>query len=129
MRILNSPEALKNFATPTAEGQAARTNKICLCSVENLTDAGRDLVMDRLHSAVAGKATAKVLGVEKIGQMDLVVVKLGDNDDFPFTVAVEIERDGEGQPRLIRVLNSTLPVEFLDDFAKFLRDLGKEAKA
>ncbi len=129
LRILNSPEALMKFATPTAEGQRARKNKIALCCVDDLTDFGYKLVKDRFINAVKGKATAKVIGVDKLGQMDFVAVQLGDEKDFPFTVMLEIIRDGDGVPMRIRLLNSDLPVEFLKDFAKFLTDLAKEGSA
>ena len=64
-----------------------------------------------------------------MGQTDLVAVRLGDNEEFPFTIAVEIHRDGEGKPQVIRLLNDIMPVEFLKDFGKFLSDLSKEQKA
>lgn len=129
MRILNSPEALKLFATPTPEGQSSRKNKICLCSVDQLTDYGKDFIMDTFIDAIHGKVTAKVISVDKVGQVDLVAVRLGDNEEFPFTIAVEIHRDGDGSPQIIRMLNEALPVEILPDFAEFLDNLAKERKS
>lgn len=129
MRILNSPEALKLFATPTPEGQAARKNKICLCSADQLTKVGQEFIQEKIEDILAGKTVAKVLSVDKLGQRDLVVVRLGDaNEEFPFSTAVEIERDQEGSPVFIRMLNDFLPANILKDFGKFLTDLGKESK-
>lgn len=129
MRILNSPESLKLFATPTPEGQASRKNKICLCSVNQLTDIGKLFIKEKLQKAIQGKSVAKIISIDKMGQTDLVAVRLGDNEEFPFTIAVEIHRDGEGKPQVIRLLNDIMPVEFLKDFGKFLSDLSKEQKA
>jgi hypothetical protein len=129
MRILNTPEALRLFGTPTPEGEITRTNKICLCSTNQLTEEGRKFIKQKFNDAVYGRAVAKVISVDKLGQTDLVALRLGDNEEFPFTIALEIMRDGDGKPELIRMLNEILPVEFLADFAKFLTKLAKEGKA
>jgi hypothetical protein len=129
MRILNSPEALKRFATPTAEGQRNRKPIVAFASVNDLTEAGHNFIMERFQNAIIGKTQAKVLGIDKLGSVDFVTLKLGDNEDFPFTIMMDIARDAENKPVQVRILNSSLPVEILKDFAKFLGQIAKEGKA
>lgn len=129
LRILNSPEALMRFATPTPEGQAARNNKIVLCSVQDLTQAGHKFVEERLYSAIAGKVSAKIQSVDKLGSRELVVVRMGDDDDFPISTMLEIRKNKDGKVDAISMFDSFLPVEAFKDFAKFLNSLAKQAPA
>ena len=126
MRILNSHEALVQFATPTPEGQRARKSAIALASVSDLTEEGRKLVTDRFMDAVHGKAVAKILGVEKLGSVEFVDLKVGEKEEFPFYVMMEVHRDGDNKVRSIRILNERLPSELFNDLAKFLKELAKE---
>lgn len=127
LRILNSPEALMKFATPTPEGQAARKNKIALCSVQDLTRAGHKFVQERLYGAIAGKVSSKVQSVDKLGSRELVVVRMGDDDEFPISTMLEIRKNKDGKVDAISMFDSFLPAEVFRDFAKFLNNLAKQA--
>lgn len=126
MKILNSPEALKRFGTPTPEGQRARNAKIALCSVDDLTEVGKKFLKQKFDDAVAGKAVAKIQSIDKIGSRELIELKLGDSDDFPFFVLLEVRKNSEGKVVGIELFNDRFPVDVFKDLAKFLRDLAKE---
>lgn len=126
MRILNSPEALRNFGTPTAEGQRARNCAISLSSVNSLTAEGHDYLHGLFHRCLAGKAVAKIESIDRLGSRELIDIKMTDGQ-FPFFMMLEIFRDGENKVLGIELLNRNLPVENFKDIAKFLRELSKEA--
>ncbi len=126
MKILNSSEALMRFATPTAEGQRARNAKIALCSVQNLTKVGREFLQEKFDNAVAGKAVAKIQSIDKIGSRELIELKLGSDEDFPFFVLLEVHRNSDDKVQGIELFNQRLPVDTFKDIAKFLVDLAKQ---
>lgn len=126
MRILNSSEALVRFGTPTPEGQRARNAKIALCSVENLTEVGKKFLKQKFDNAIAGKAVAKIQSIDKIGSRELIELKLGDDEEFPFFVLLEVFKDNEDKVHAIEIFNDRLHVETFKDIAKFLKDLAKE---
>lgn len=126
MKILNSSEALRRFGTPTPEGQRARNAKIALCSVEDLTEVGKKFLKQKFDDAIAGKAVAKIQSIDKLGSRELMELKLGDDNEFPFFVLLEVFRDSNDKVQGIELFNHRLPVDTFKDIAKFLRDLAKE---
>ncbi len=126
MRILNSPEALELFGTPTPEGQRARNCAIALASADQLTTDGRKYLGDLFDKAVAGKAEANIESIDKLGSRELVDVRM-KNDNFTFFFMLEVHRDGDNKVNGIKLFNEHIPVEAFKDVAKFLRELSKEA--
>lgn len=148
-RMINAPKSLPIPATPTLEEQN-KTGKVFLAddqeklvespnkdkvgkasllyaTVDDLTDTGRKLILKRLGEALQDKITAKIQSVEKVGSIDFVTLKLGNDKEFPMHVMMDVSRDAEGKVSRIRILNESLPGDVLSDFAGFLSKLSKES--
>jgi uncharacterized protein YuzE len=114
-------------ATYTGDKDESATSDKFFISPDDITEDGKESIINLLKKAFAGQVKCEYLGTTKIGQKDYVLVKLGE-EEYPFEVMLEVFRDGEGKVINIKIWNESLPVEILKDFADFLKKLvnGKE---
>jgi len=147
---LTTPKTIPIPATPTLEEQNKKGGKVFLAddqekltenpnkdkvgkaallyvTIDDLTEEGRKLILKRFGDALNNKIEAKIQSVEKIGSVDFITVKLGDDKEFPMHVMMDVMRDGEGKVLRVRILNESLPATILADFAQFLNKLSKES--
>ena len=123
LKILDTPEALKKFATPTDSGQSNRNLQVCLCSSENLTEEGKQFFNSKFLESLE-KSTAKVLSVDKIGSLERIALKIEGESDYPYYMDCEVSRDGEGNIIYVRLFNEYLDKNMLKDVGKFLSSLS-----
>lgn len=116
IRILKDKDAVVGYDPEEGE---------LVLSASDLSEDGREYVTDLFRKAIAGKVKASLVGVEQVGQIDFVIVSLGD-EEFPFRVFLEIHRDENGKAKYINLMDGFLPVEILADLAKFLKSLTKK---
>lgn len=82
--------------------------------------------VEKIKLAIAGKLSAKLHSAQKVGSVEMMELKIGDDEQYPYFVMMEVARDSEGGVRGIKLWNESLPGEVLADFAKFLSGLAKE---
>ena len=119
--VIGDPSFLKE-----EDGRAAETDSMYVTRDE-MTDSGKDTILDVLRHGFNGRVYCEYLGTEKHGQVDYVSVKVGD-EEYPFHILLEVYRDADGNAVSIRLWNESLPADILSDFADFLKKLvkGKE---
>ena len=68
---------------------------------------------------------ARIIKQEVMGTREVVSVLVGEDEEFPMSILVEIFRDGEGKMQAVRMLQEFLSEEVVEDFADFLKGLKK----
>lgn len=149
LSLLNTPEKLRNFATPTAEQQENRENTILTASfvevegrVVKMDGDFQDLVVgpkafellpDRVDSVFSPDGRflgmkARIVDTRKLSQTETIALVMEPDDSEEgegpsFGLFMDVLRDSEGTVRELRMLDTFVPAVFLKDFATFLEKL------
>lgn len=144
LELLDTPDKLAAFATPTSEQQEARKNVILTATFQKIGDKvvkmEGDFVdpkVEKANKMIPATANflyedgkflgmkAKIKEVVKLSTRERIVIEMeSDNDDgFVFGLWMDIHRDSDGAIRNIEMLDNYVPAEFIKDFAGFLTAL------
>ncbi|MCK5610126.1 CHRD domain-containing protein [Candidatus Pacearchaeota archaeon] len=144
LELLDSPEKLAAFATPTAAQQEARKNVILTATFQKVGDKvikmdgdftdPEVIKADKILPTIANSLfedgkflgmTAKIKEVINRGTTERIVLMMESEDEgsFTFGLWMDIMRDAEGAIREVMILDNFVPAEFLQDFAGFLSGL------
>jgi hypothetical protein len=88
-----------------------------------ITPKAKKALFRKFQDAVNNKATAKIHSIEKVGNIEFILLRLGEDEDFPVVLQLEIIKDAEDKVRAVRLMGEFIPGEALSDFSKFLKSL------
>ena len=145
LELLDTPEKIKSFATPTAEQQEDRDSVILTASFTKVGDRvvkmDGDFVDPRVEKADQlipveanslfenGKflgMKAKIIETKKLGSTETIALMMEPDGEegFSYGLWMDVIRDGEGSLGSVKMLDTYIPAEFMKDFAGFLSQLS-----
>lgn len=148
LALLDTPEKLKSFATPTPEQQEDRKQTVLTASFTQIGDKvvkfdgdfadpkieEADKLLPKISNSMFTEdgrflgMKARILEEKKLGTTETLALVMEPDDSpegegFSFGLFMDIMRDAEGTVREVRMLDSFVPAQFLKDFGGFLQAL------
>lgn len=120
----NDEEAVQSNPVTDTQGMPIRSSNSLVIEPEMFTADGIDYLTATLNNAINGKIEAKLQSIEKVGSNEFLVLKLGNDEDFPIAMLVEVTKNAEEKVVRVRVPGEIIWGDAIADFSKWLKSLN-----